>query len=553
MHAVSHSKTLGRRLFASFGAVLFLTLAGSGIGVWSLYRVDEATREALEKTVTTERLVADAYRLQAINAARYKAMALSSEPEVGEILTTDIEETANRYAALLNQLAARLETSPDRTLLERTNATGRDFQVAVKELLAARDSNLTERIRNVYSQRFQPSATALLQAVAEMARSQRLAIDAAGARIADVSRAARLALMVFSATALLLGGLLTLWLLRGIFRPIRLASETAARVSRLDLRQEIAGHSRDEAGQLLLMLGAMQDALRQLVSRVNDSAQGVHISAGEIARGNSDLSTRTEEAAFSLQQTAAALEQVTRNLQLSTSSAATAKRTAQAAVNVAVQGGEVMAQIVSTMRDIDSSSRKVMDITGVIDSIAFQSNILALNAAVEAARAGGAGRGFAVVAAEVRQLATRSAAAANEIKTVIANSMRSVEAGAQLVDGAGQSMTDIVDSIRSVAGAISDIATASHDQARDIGQVNSAVSRLDRMTQENSALVEESAAASEALHQRAQDLAGLINRFLLPQPQAVPSIELSARAAPSRRGPAIAPAHAAYAAPAALA
>ncbi|MEO6853710.1 MAG: methyl-accepting chemotaxis protein [Rhodoferax sp.] len=513
----SASNILGRRLLASFSAILALTLAGSGIGVWSLYRVDEATREAIEHNVANERLVSDAYRFQAINAERYKAMALSSEPEVGEILAADVQTTEAQYSQLLGKLAAALQTGPDHALLAQTEAAGQDFKAAVKELLAARDSGLTERIRTVYTQRFQPSSAALLQGLAQLAQSQRQAIDAAGTRIAGLSSAARLALMLFSLAALVVGCVLTRWLVRSISLPIRLAHATAERVSSLDLRQDIQGHARDEAGQLLLSLGTMQDALRQLVLRVRESAHNVRLAASEIAHGNVDLSTRTEDTASNLQQTAAALEQVTQNLQHSTESANRAEKMASAAADVAVEGGDIVAKVVSTMQDIHQSSRKVVDIIGVIDSIAFQTNILALNAAVEAARAGEAGRGFAVVAAEVRLLATRSAEAAREIKGLIAGSVQSVETGTVLVTSAGHTMSRIVESIQGVAQTISDITVSTHAQTRDIGQINTAVSHLEHMTQQNSALVEESAAASQGLRNQAQDLALLISHFVLPE------------------------------------
>ncbi|SCX74023.1 methyl-accepting chemotaxis protein [Variovorax sp. EL159] len=510
------TNVLGRRLLATFSVVLLLTLAGSGIGIWSLAKVNEATHEAIQQHGVSERLVVDAYRHQAINAERYKAMALSSEPEVGEILAADIQATESRYSELLQQVSERLHTASDRALLAQTQATGEDFKKAVKELIAARDSGLTERIRNVYAQRFQPGAAALLESLGKLAQSQREAIDAAGVRIEDLSASARMALVLFSATALLLGIVLAQWLVRSISRPIRVAGETAGRVASLDLRQDIEGHARDEAGQMLLALGAMQGALRELVLRVRESVQSVHVAAGEIAHGNSDLSTRTENAASSLQQTAAALEQVMRNVQQSSEAAGKAEQMAGGAAAVAAQGGEVVSQVVGTMQDIHRASHKMADIIGVIDGIAFQTNILALNAAVEAARAGESGRGFAVVAAEVRQLATRSAAAAREIKGLIENSVHRIEAGTTLADSAGQTMGRIMDSIRQVADTVSAITAATHAQTQDIGQINTAVSHLDRMTQQNSALVEESAAASEGLRDQARHLDALISQFVLP-------------------------------------
>ena len=514
---------LGRRLLATFVTVLLLTLAGSAIGVWSLRSVDAATRQAIENNVATERLVADAYRLQAINTERYKAMALSSEPEVGEILSADIERTQTQYRELMDQLATRLQTPAEQALLTGTHDKAQDFQAAVKELVAARDFGLTERIRKVFTERFEPSAAALLGSLQQLAQSQRDAIDAAGAQIAQSSQRAQVALTLFCATALLLGSVLTWWLVRSISRPIGAANATAQRVSSLDLRENIEGHNRDEAGQLLLSLNTMQEALRTLVMQVRQSAQSVRLAAHEIAQGNADLSERTEGTASSLQQTAAALEQVTQRLHQSTETAARAEHMASQASAVATEGGNAMAQVVHTMQNIQQSSRKVEEVTGVIDSIAFQTNILALNAAVEAARAGEQGRGFAVVAAEVRQLAMRAGEAAREIKGLIATSAQNVETGTALVNGAGHTMGQIVESIRNVASMISDISTTTLSQTRDINDINTAVARLDQMTQQNSALVEESAAASEGLRHQANELTHLISQFVLPpQHEALP-------------------------------
>ena len=514
---------LGRRLLATFVTVLLLTLAGSAIGVWSLRSVDAATRQAIENNVATERLVADAYRLQAINTERYKAMALSSEPEVGEILSADIERTQTHYRELMDQLATRLQTPAEQALLTGTHDKAQDFQAAVKELVTARDFGLTERIRKVFTERFEPSAAALLGSLQQLAQSQRDAIDAAGAQIAQSSQRAQVALTLFCATALLLGSVLTWWLVRSISRPIGTANATAQRVSSLDLRENIEGHNRDEAGQLLLSLNTMQEALRTLVMQVRQSAQSVRLAAHEIAQGNADLSERTEGTASSLQQTAAALEQVTQRLHQSTETAARAEHMASQASAVATEGGNAMAQVVRTMQNIQQSSRKVEEVTGVIDSIAFQTNILALNAAVEAARAGEQGRGFAVVAAEVRQLAMRAGEAAREIKGLIATSAQNVETGTALVNGAGHTMGQIVESIRNVASMISDISTTTLSQTRDINDINTAVARLDQMTQQNSALVEESAAASEGLRHQANELTHLISQFVLPpQHEALP-------------------------------
>ncbi len=519
LHAPAPSPTqgtLGKRLLTAFSLVLILTLLGSAIGIWSLHRIRESSEAMVVQSVATERLIADAYRYQAINAERYKAMALSSEPEVGEILGTDIAATQKRYDESMAELDKRLQRAADRALLENIHVAGKDFLKAQSELVAARDSGFTERIRKVYAERFLPSSGALLAALGTLTQSQRDAIDAGAREVERLGAVARTALLAFSALALLVGTVLALWLVRRITRPIALASTTATRVASLDLRHDITGHDRDEAGHMLNALSVMQNALRQLVQQVRASAQNIRVASTEIATGNEHLSTRTEETASSLQETAAALEQITSQVMKSADAARRADAMATTAATVAVQGGEAMSRVVTTMAGIQQSSEKIVDIIGVIDAIAFQTNILALNAAVEAARAGEQGRGFAVVAGEVRTLATRSAEAAREIKALIGTSVAQVEEGATLVSDAGATMARIVTAIQDAARLIGEITSATQAQNQDLGQINAAVSKLDQMTQQNSALVEESAAASDSLRHQAQELAGLISRFVLP-------------------------------------
>lgn len=518
--------TLGRRLISAFLLVLLLGLIGTLVGLWSLNRINDATTEMVEHGMATERLVADAYRAQAINSERYKAVALSSEPEVGDILGADIVKTQSNYDGLIAQLDKQLKQSDERALLAGIHAAAKDFTLARTELVAARDSGLTERIRLVYSNRFLPAANALQAALSALTQWQRDTIDIRHREIAQWSDRARWALMGFTALALLLGGILMLWLMRSITRPIATASATADRVANLDLRQEIQGHTRDEAGLMLTSLAVMQDALRMLVAQVRASAQSIRSATSEIATGNVDLSTRTEKTASNLQETAASLEQMMGQVVESATAARRAEELASAAALVAEEGGTAMAKVQNTMQGIQESSSKIVDIISVIDGIAFQTNILALNAAVEAARAGEQGRGFAVVASEVRILATRSAGAAQQIKGLIETSVRQVHTGAGLVSVASQTMTRTVASIREAAHAMSEITTTALAQNEGIGQINMAVARIDQMTQQNSALVEESAAASESLQHQAQELAVLISRFVLPEAMGVSADEL---------------------------
>jgi methyl-accepting chemotaxis protein len=300
-----------------------------------------------------------------------------------------------------------------------------------------------------------------------------------------------------------------------ITQPIGHAAEVAAAIAGGDLTRPISSQGSDEVAALLSALERMQQSLRQVVGQVHESSQSIQLSSAEVASGNSDLSTRTEQAAGSLQQTASSMEQLTGTVRHSADSAVQARDLAASAALVAQRGGTVVAQVVSTMDEINASSRRIGDIIGTIDGIAFQTNILALNAAVEAARAGEQGRGFAVVASEVRSLAQRSAGAAREIKSLIGASVERVETGSRLVADAGSTMGEIVASVQRVSDIMGQISAAAAEQSSGIGQVNGAVSDLDRMTQQNAALVEQSAAAAESLKEQAVRLGQLVGTFRL--------------------------------------
>jgi methyl-accepting chemotaxis protein len=308
---------------------------------------------------------------------------------------------------------------------------------------------------------------------------------------------------------------LTLLNSRTITSPIGYARTVAQGIAAGDLNREIKVDGRDEAADLLASLKTMQDSLRSLVGQVRESTQHIESASVEVAAGNQDLSARTEQAASNLQSTASSMEQLTGGVRESADAALTAKQLATSAAEVAQRGGLVVTEVVSTMDRINQSSRRIGDIIGVIDGIAFQTNILALNAAVEAARAGEQGRGFAVVAGEVRSLAQRSAEAAREIKQLIGASVDQVDAGSQLVQNAGQTMNEIVASVQRVSDIIGEIAAGTADQSQRIGQVNQAVSQLDQMTQQNAALVEESAAAAESLREQSQRLGAAVSQFHL--------------------------------------
>jgi len=298
-------------------------------------------------------------------------------------------------------------------------------------------------------------------------------------------------------------------------RSVQTAREAVTRIAAGDLTVDLDTRARDELGQLLAAMKEMQASLTRTVGQVRMNAESVATASAEIAQGNSDLSQRTEEQAAALQQTAASMHQLGTTASHSADNASQADELANSASHIAQKGGEVVGQVVDTMKGINESSKRIVDIIGVIDGIAFQTNILALNAAVEAARAGEQGRGFAVVAGEVRSLAQRSADAAREIKTLITSSVEQVERGTGLVNQAGDTMHDVVSAIGRVTALMSELKAASAQQSAGVSQVGEAVSQMDQTTQQNAALVEQSAAAAESLKQQAQQLVGAVAVFRL--------------------------------------
>jgi methyl-accepting chemotaxis protein len=308
---------------------------------------------------------------------------------------------------------------------------------------------------------------------------------------------------------------LALMITRSITRPINEAVNAAEMVAAGDLTHSIQVQGRDEVSQLLTALQTMTGSLSSIVGEVRAGTETISTASREIATGNQDLSSRTEEQASSLEETASSMEELTSTVKQSADNARQANVLANSASQVAVRGGQVVSQVVETMGSINESSRRIVDIIGVIDGIAFQTNILALNAAVEAARAGEQGRGFAVVASEVRTLAQRSAAAAKEIKVLIDDSVGKVDTGARLVDQAGVTMDEIVDSVKRVTDIMAEIALASQEQNAGIEQINQAITQMDQVTQQNAALVEEAAAAAEAMQEQAVHLAQAVDVFKL--------------------------------------
>jgi methyl-accepting chemotaxis protein len=385
-----------------------------------------------------------------------------------------------------------------------------------KVMKAVKDGHYDDSLRFATSDMV-PALNLFLKNVDHMVGLQDGLLAKGAAESEQVYVVARSIMLALAGMAILLAVVVGLWVTRSITGPIGEAVAAAEALAQGDLTQRIEAKSKDEAGQLLSALGNTVVQLQHIVGGIKESAQAIGGGIKQIASGNADLSRRTEEQASGLEETASSMEELTSTVKQNAENAKQANRLAASASEVALKGGTVVSEVVGTMSSINESSKKIVDIIGVIDGIAFQTNILALNAAVEAARAGEQGRGFAVVASEVRNLAQRSAAAAKEIKQLIGDSVDKVGAGTRLVDEAGHTMQEIVASVKRVTDIMSEITAASQEQSSGIEQVNRAITQMDETTQQNAALVEQAAAAAEAMQEQAENLAQAVSVFRLEQ------------------------------------
>ncbi|MDC8759152.1 methyl-accepting chemotaxis protein [Janthinobacterium fluminis] len=531
--AMSNMK-IGARLSMGFGVVLALLLAVTVLGISRMAQVAERLDEITNVNNPEGKLAGIMLATVADRSIALRNLALLTELKDMQPEAERIKRNERKYAeaeAKLSQMFATLPSTSERerAMLPKIKAAEAASLPVMAKAAELGLANKAEEATRVLIQEVRPAQAAWLALLTELDELEDQMNQEAGTEAAKVYTDARTLMIVLSALAVGAGVFIAWLVTRSITVPMLAAVQVAQTVAAGDLTSRIDATARDETGQLLQALKEMNDRLLDIVGQVRSGTDTIATASSEIASGNLDLSSRTEQQASSLEETASSMEELTSTVKQNSDNARQANQLAASASDVAGRGGAVVAQVVETMGSINDSSRKIVDIIGVIDGIAFQTNILALNAAVEAARAGEQGRGFAVVASEVRNLAQRSAAAAREIKTLIGDSVEKVDVGSKLVGQAGTTMDEIVASVRRVTDIMGEIASASREQEVGIEQINQAITEMDGVTQQNAALVEQAAAAAASLQDQAGNLAQVVSVFKLDKAHGQ---------APARRAPA---------------
>jgi methyl-accepting chemotaxis protein len=504
---------IGTRLWAGFGIILgilaLMVVVGNVLTTQNKQKLIEGLSQATDKSTYATTMKSALLE----SGVAMRNIGLQSDVSEMQKEEARVKAQNKRYADARDKLSAFGLNDAEKKIVAEITRVEQEIAGPFKEAIGQALAFNSEGAGKIIASKIDPLNQ---KAVAEMDKLVDLEQAAAKEVLSSsVSDDTRLMVLLFSlgGIALAVGGMFAWIITRSITTPLNEAVSVASRVATGDLTSQIEEKSKDEIGQLFDALRQMNGSLAEIVGNVRNGTEMIGMASHEIASGNADLSSRTESQASSLEETASSMEELTSTVRQNAENARQANQLVVSASEHAVKGGQVVGQVVQTMGSIKESSRKIVDIIGVIDGIAFQTNILALNAAVEAARAGEQGRGFAVVAAEVRNLAQRSAGAAKEIKSLIGDSVEKVDAGSKLVDDAGHTMNDIVTSVKHVADIMSEITAASQEQSTGIEEVNQAITQMDEMTQQNAALVEQAAAAAESMQDQAVKLAQAVAVF----------------------------------------
>lgn len=530
---------IGRRLSLGFAVILALCVVITTLGIWKQAQIGDATDRMMDLPLKKERLSSDWSRNITSAVVRTTAVAKSSDVTLSGFFKEDAAASSKSSSNILEKLEPLLVTAEEKALYAKIVENRKAYIATRDNVFRLKAEGQAEEANKALETGYLPAAQAYQVMVAEFLDMQRKNLDMENAGIDEIQANSRTQLLVLAGLVIAFGIFCSWSLTVGITRPLSNAVTASRRVADGDLSGEIVVSSKDETGELLQALKDMNGNLLKIVSEVRTGTDTIATASSQIAAGNLDLSSRTEQQASSLEETASSMEELTSTVKQNADNARQANQLAISATEVAAKGGHVVDQVVQTMESINGSSKKIVDIISVIDGIAFQTNILALNAAVEAARAGEQGRGFAVVASEVRALAQRSASAAKEIKGLIDDSVSKVDGGTKLVAEAGQTMGEVVSSIQRVTDIMGEIMSASQEQTSGIEQINQAISQMDQVTQQNASLVEEAAAASEAMQDQAAKLAQAVSVFKLSGAHSVSAIAnipaRSKRTAPVRK------------------
>ncbi|THC45063.1 methyl-accepting chemotaxis protein [Massilia sp. Mn16-1_5] len=523
---------IAKRLALGFGALCVILVAIQTFSINMLGKVNDGTAELANSRLPN--IVAVNTILSEVNdvAIALRNMMLNADPADRQKQLDEIASSRRLAQENLDKLRKGLRYPEALALHDRMLAAHDRYIKGQEELVKIIGSGDETEARRYLKEVMRPILSDLKHAVNDQLALQdkfarKTAVDAQ-----STYESTRTMMIILAAVSLALAALVAWWNTRSITRPMARALDLANTVAAGDLTSRIEVDTTDETGQLLQALKTMNENLVRTVLTVRSGTEAITTASNEVAAGNLDLSARTEQQAGSLEETASSMEELTSTVKQNADNARQANSLAEAASTVAERGGRVIGEVVGTMDKISSSSGKIADIIGVIDGIAFQTNILALNAAVEAARAGEQGRGFAVVATEVRNLAQRSAAAAKEIKGLIDDSTEAVQAGGKLVGEAGATMQEIVESVRRVTDIMSEITSASQEQTAGIEQINEAITQMDQVTQQNAALVEEAAAASASMQEQATHLTRAVSVFTV-EGGAAPALAVAPAAAPA--------------------